>query len=112
MKTPDISHSISLFFFQDESHSIKNFKAKVTQSATRLGERARRVILLSGTPALSRPAELYCQLTLIDKKFFGSFKDYSLRYCAGTQTQFGLNSSGQSNLKELNVILRRKFLIR
>lgn len=61
---------------------------------------------------MSRPAELYCQLALIDKKFFGSFKDFALRYCAATQTQFGLNSSGQSNLKELNVILRRKFMIR
>lgn len=66
----------------------------------------------TGTPALSRPAELYCQLSLIDKKFFGGFKEYSYRYCAGKTTTFGLDSSGQSNLRELNVILKRKFLIR
>lgn len=65
-----------------------------------------------GTPALSRPAELFCQLQLIDQKFFGGFKEYCYRYCDGKLTTFGLDSSGQSNLPELNVILRRKFMIR
>lgn len=103
---------INFLFLKDESHTIKNLKTKSSQSAKALGEKAKRLILLSGTPALSRPAELYTQLELIDKHFFGSFKDYSFRYCAGKQTRFGLDSSGQSNLKELNVILKHKFMIR
>lgn len=69
-------------------------------------------IIILGTPALSRPAELFCQLNLIDKRFFGGFKEFSYRYCDGKLTTFGFDSSGQSNLRELNVILRRKFLIR
>lgn len=69
-------------------------------------------ICIIGTPALSRPSELYCQLNLIDKKFFGSFKEYGMRYCAGKQTTFGFDCSGQSNLQELNLILRQKFMIR
>ncbi|KAG4072648.1 hypothetical protein HA402_004737 [Bradysia odoriphaga] len=96
----------------DESHTIKNFKAKTTSSACRLGEKAKRVILLTGTPALSRPVELYCQLNLIDKRFFGNFREYGLRYCAGKETTFGFDCNGQSNLQELNVILRQKFMIR
>lgn len=67
---------------------------------------------LSGTPALSRPAELYCQLSLIDKKFFGSFREFSTRYCAGKESTFGWDSSGSSNLEELNIILQRRFMIR
>lgn len=102
----------NFLFFKDESHTIKNFKTKSSQSAKVLGEKAKRLILLSGTPALSRPAELYTQLELIDKYLFGSFKDYSFRYCNGKQTRFGLDSNGQSNLKELNVILKHKFMIR
>nr|CDJ84768.1 SNF2-related and DNA RNA helicase domain containing protein [Haemonchus contortus] len=45
----------------DESHLLKDTKAKRTQVAHALAKRATRVILLSGTPALSRPAELFSQ---------------------------------------------------
>lgn len=95
----------------DESHSLKNFKTKSTTAAVKLANVAKRVILLTGTPALSRPVELFSQLQIIDKKFF-SFREYSARYCAGKQSTFGWDASGQSNLKELNVILSRKFMIR
>lgn len=99
-------------FIVDESHVLKNFKAKVTQAATELAKKAKRVILLSGTPALSRPSELYTQLSLLDKKFFGSFIEFSKRYCDGKTTHFGWDASGKSNLQELEVILSKKFMIR
>lgn len=96
----------------DESHILKNFKAKCTQASETLAKRAKRLILLSGTPALSRPSELYTQLNLIDEKFFGTFMSYSKRYCDGKNTQYGWDASGQSNLSELEVILNKKFMIR
>lgn len=34
------------------------------------------------------------------------------RYCAGKQTKFGWDATGQSNLNELNLLLCRKFMIR
>ncbi|XP_035913171.1 SWI/SNF-related matrix-associated actin-dependent regulator of chromatin subfamily A-like protein 1 [Anopheles stephensi] len=95
----------------DESHTLKNFKAKCTTVACALAKRARRVVLLSGTPALSRPAELFTQLQMLDGRFC-SFKEYSTRYCAGKQSNFGWDASGQSNLAELNLLLGRKFMIR
>lgn len=96
----------------DESHNFKNFKAKCTSAATNLCKIARRVILLSGTPALSRPSELYTQLVFIDDKFFGNFMNYSKRYCDAKKTQFGWDANGVSNLKELSIILGKKFMIR
>nr|XP_023019905.1 SWI/SNF-related matrix-associated actin-dependent regulator of chromatin subfamily A-like protein 1 [Leptinotarsa decemlineata] len=96
----------------DESHTMKSFKSKCFQSAETLAKRAKRVILLSGTPALSRPSELFTQLSLIDSKFFGTFYDFSKRYCDGQQTAFGWNASGKSNLEELEIILSKKFMIR
>ncbi|XP_044742704.1 SWI/SNF-related matrix-associated actin-dependent regulator of chromatin subfamily A-like protein 1 [Chrysoperla carnea] len=96
----------------DESHTIKNFKTKCTKAAYRLAKQAKRVILLSGTPALSRPSELFTQIQLIDDTFFKDFKEYSLRYCAGHETKFGWDASGQSNLQELEIILNIKFMIR
>uniref|UniRef100_A0A182IXQ7 Uncharacterized protein n=1 Tax=Anopheles atroparvus TaxID=41427 RepID=A0A182IXQ7_ANOAO len=95
----------------DESHTLKNFKAKCTTVALALAKRARRIVLLSGTPALSRPVELFTQLQMLDGRFC-SFKEYSTRYCAGKQTTFGWNAMGQSNLAELNLLLARKFMIR
>lgn len=78
----------------DESHILKNFKAKCTKAATALAKKAKRVILLSGTPALSRPSELFSQLSLINEKFFGGFIDFSKRYCDGKATNFGWDASG------------------
>ncbi|XP_055917964.1 SWI/SNF-related matrix-associated actin-dependent regulator of chromatin subfamily A-like protein 1 [Eupeodes corollae] len=95
----------------DESHTLKNSKAKCTVVADRLSTQARRVILLSGTPALSRPLELFSQLQMIDRRFF-NFIDYTSRYCAAKQTNFGWDASGQSNLPELNVVLKLKFMVR
>ncbi|XP_018561828.1 SWI/SNF-related matrix-associated actin-dependent regulator of chromatin subfamily A-like protein 1 [Anoplophora glabripennis] len=96
----------------DESHVLKSFKTKCYRSAHHLAKKARRVILLSGTPALSRPCELFTQLNIIDDKFFGNFFDFSKRYCDAKQTIFGWDASGKSNLKELEIILAKKFMIR
>lgn len=70
------------------------------------------MILLSGTPALSRPSELYSQLAAINERFFGNFFEYSKRYCEGQQGKFGWEASGKANLQELEVILLKKFMIR
>lgn len=95
----------------DESHLLKNFKAKCTSVASKLAKQAKRVVLLTGTPALSRPSELFSQLEMLDPNFF-NFKEYSIRYCEGKQSNFGWVATGQSNLTELNLLLSRKFMIR
>lgn len=96
----------------DESHVVKSAKSKCFKSASQLSKLAKRVILLSGTPALSRPSELYTQLSLINNRFFSNFYDYSRRYCDGKQTTFGWDATGKSNLEELEVILTKIFMIR
>lgn len=89
----------------DESHVLKNFKAKVTKAAADLAKKAKRVVLLSGTPALSRPSELYTQLSMLDERFFGNFFEYSRRYCDGKTTHFGWDASGKSNLQVFIIII-------
>lgn len=95
----------------DESHNIKNPKAKQTIIATQLGQKAIRVILLTGTPALSRPVEMYSQVSIIDRMFMAA-KSFTKRYCDGHNDKFGWNDKGSSNLRELNVILLKNFMIR
>ncbi|KAH8261845.1 hypothetical protein KR038_003597 [Drosophila bunnanda] len=99
------------FIIFDESHTLKNSKAKCTAVAKKLTDQAKRVVLLSGTPALSRPLELFTQVQLVDGKFM-NFMEFTTRYCDGKQSTFGWDASGQSNLEELKVMLTLKYMLR
>jgi SWI/SNF-related matrix-associated actin-dependent regulator 1 of chromatin subfamily A len=46
----------------DESHAIKNSKSQRFQLLAPILRNAQRLIMLSGTPALARPVELYTQV--------------------------------------------------
>jgi len=74
--------------------------------------KARRVVLLSGTPALSRPLELYPQIQAVQPQLFPKFFDYGRRYCAGQQGHFGWDFRGASNLRELQLLLERTLMLR
>ena len=71
----------------DESHFIKNRTAKRTIAVGRITASARRVIMLSGTPALSRPEELYNQLNFLQPLLFPTFHSFAYRYCAAYQVR-------------------------
>ncbi|PIK44326.1 putative regulator of chromatin subfamily A-like protein 1-like [Apostichopus japonicus] len=96
----------------DESHFLKNFKTARTRAAMPILKQAPRRILLSGTPALSRPSELYMQIQAIHSSLFPSFHEFALRYCDAKQNAWGWDYSGSSNLSELQLILERKIMIR
>lgn len=50
------------FVILDESHMIKDSKSGRSQAVEPLAKNSRYLVLLSGTPALSRPIELYSQV--------------------------------------------------
>ncbi|VDL73302.1 unnamed protein product [Nippostrongylus brasiliensis] len=96
----------------DESHLLKDGKAKRTQVAHSLAKRATRVILLSGTPALSRPAELFSQIRLVNDRLFPNFQQFAIRYCDGKQGKFCFEAKGCTNSEELAAILLKRVMIR
>jgi SWI/SNF-related matrix-associated actin-dependent regulator 1 of chromatin subfamily A len=108
----------------DESHAFRNHSTKRAKFMLPLLKKANRVILLSGTPALSRPEELHSQITAVNPKLFPKFFDYGMRYifglgssvmpryCAGFQDRFGPNFKGKSNLRELQLVLESTVMIR
>ncbi|XP_070565988.1 SWI/SNF-related matrix-associated actin-dependent regulator of chromatin subfamily A-like protein 1 [Ptychodera flava] len=96
----------------DESHSLKNFKTARTKAAMPILRSAPRVLLLSGTPALSRPSELYTQIAAVDPKLLPSFHDFGVRYCAGRQNPWGWDYSGSSHMTELQILLEERIMIR
>ena len=63
----------------DECHYLKNAKAARTKGLVVLLRRSLRAILLSGTPALSRPMELFTQLNALDPESWPCIKAFGRR---------------------------------
>ncbi|XP_042351287.1 LOW QUALITY PROTEIN: SWI/SNF-related matrix-associated actin-dependent regulator of chromatin subfamily A-like protein 1 [Plectropomus leopardus] len=96
----------------DESHFLKNIKTARCKAALPLLKAAKRVILLSGTPAMSRPAELYTQILAVRPTLFPRFHDFGMRYCNARQLTWGWDYSGSSNLGELKLLLEESLMLR
>jgi uncharacterized protein (DUF3820 family) len=100
------------FLILDESHYIKNPKSLRSKACLPLIGAARRALLLSGTPALSRPAELFTQLSSLQPQMFSSRRAFEDRFCDRKPGRFGVDVSGASNLAELNMVLGHTVMIR
>lgn len=96
----------------DESHFLKNMKTARCRAALPLLKTAKRVILLSGTPAMSRPAELYTQILAVRPSLFPRFHDFGTRYCDARQLPWGWDYSGSSRLSELKLLLEESLMLR
>uniref|UniRef100_A0A915J9P0 SWI/SNF-related matrix-associated actin-dependent regulator of chromatin subfamily A-like protein 1 n=1 Tax=Romanomermis culicivorax TaxID=13658 RepID=A0A915J9P0_ROMCU len=106
----------------DESHCIKDHKSERFKAVKAILKNSTRIILLSGTPALSRPVELFTQLQCINRAIFKDYEEFVYRYCDGKMMEIKkvkggqaitvLDSSGASNLEELEILLRETVMIR
>ena len=94
----------------DECHMLKNQATKRAKAILPMLRRASRAILLSGTPALSRPKELWSQLNVIDAAQWPEYSKFCKRYCAGDAAADG--HKGASNIFELHLLLRENCMIR
>ncbi|XP_066542705.1 SWI/SNF-related matrix-associated actin-dependent regulator of chromatin subfamily A-like protein 1 isoform X2 [Hoplias malabaricus] len=96
----------------DESHFLKNIKTARCRAALPLLKAAKRVVLLSGTPAMSRPAELYTQILAVRPTLFPRFHEFGQRYCDAKQLPWGWDYSGSSHLTELKLLLEESLMLR
>ena len=100
------------YIIADEAHYLKSRTAKRTISLTPILQRAKRVVLLTGTPILAKPMEIFPLLHILRPDKFKGFKEFGSRYCDPKCLRFGLiDWSGSSNSRELNSILN-KLMIR
>ncbi|XP_069568873.1 DNA annealing helicase and endonuclease ZRANB3 [Brachyistius frenatus] len=90
----------------DESHYLKSRNAARTKILVPLIQSAKRALLLTGTPALGRPEELFMQIDALYPKMLGSWTDYTKKYCNAHYRYFGprrrWDCRGASNLDELH----------
>lgn len=74
---------------------------------------AKRRLFLSGTPMTTQPSDIWALCSECDPKGLGkNWKTFVYRYCEATSNGFGLDTSGASNLEELNDRLRTAFMVR
>lgn len=95
----------------DEIHFLKNRKSIRSKSFKKLIHKVPSVIGLTGTLIMNRPAELLNILMLIERiKEIAPNDQYHHyffeRYCNMKETNFGMDISGASNIKELNRLLK------
>jgi len=96
----------------DESHYVKSRKAKRTKTATPIVQSAKYALLVTGTPALNRPIELFAQLYMLRPSYVKNYTTYATRYCDGKRTPHGFDDRGSSNSWELNWVLNKGFMVR
>lgn len=105
----------------DECHYLKNPTAQRTKNIRPLIQNSARAIMITGTPALSRPIELFTQMEALIRQqgydhWFG-LNEYRFRYCDakvvhGYLGRPMIEDKGFSNLEELNLVLGRTVMIR
>lgn len=86
----------------DESQAVKNPQAQRTKNSQKLTKNIPRIILLSASPFMNKPIELYTSLNIIDPVNWFNYYDYAKRYCDGKYNYFGqFEANGATNLEEL-----------
>lgn len=105
----------------DEAHYIKNDKAERSKATLRVIEELEHIYMLTGTPVMNRPMELFNLLKAIEHPLSRAKTTFAKRYCgaflktirlkSGKTVRF-LDTTGSSHLEELreftkDVILRR-----
>ncbi|XP_058478798.1 DNA annealing helicase and endonuclease ZRANB3 isoform X2 [Solea solea] len=99
----------------DESHYLKTRNAARTKILVPLIQNIKRTVLLTGTPALGRPEELFMQIDALYPRIFGTWTEYAKKYCNAHYRYFGprrqWDCRGASNLEELHQQLS-KIMIR
>ncbi|KAI5171257.1 SWI/SNF-related matrix-associated actin-dependent regulator of chromatin subfamily A-like protein 1 [Pancytospora epiphaga] len=96
----------------DECHFLKSNTTKRTRLLLPILQNASRLIMISGTPATSRPVELHPIISALDKKAYPNFNIYGYRYCNGRKIGHFYDFRGSSNAGELAIALEHSFMIR
>lgn len=73
----------------DEAHHLRGHNSQQSLKAVALSNSAEYIFLLTATPVMNRPDDLYAQLRLLDRDNFHSYYQFTQRYCTQVQMPFG-----------------------
>ena len=97
----------------DEAHKIKSQKAKQTKAVQKIHSLFQHHCLLTGTPLLNRPIELFPLLNYVAPQKWNNFFRFAKEYCGAYQGRWGWDFSGATNQNKLReeikpYMIRRK----
>lgn len=98
----------------DEAHYLKNSGNKRSDMLTPYLSTRRRVVLLTGTPALAKPREIFNLISIVRPDVFVDFKEFGYRYCQPTVNTWSnrIEYNGCEHSKELYFLLKDRVMIR
>eukprot|EP00963_Diacronema_lutheri_P001794 scaffold116_cov334-Pavlova_lutheri.AAC.14 len=106
----------------DESHRLRtaikaSSLAEEVEVAVAALRKARRAVLLTGTPSLSRPLDIFLQVDILWPGLLGRHpRDFGKAYCSlrwvGGEGDRRIRTSGSKYLNELHILLRETIMIR
>lgn len=98
--------------FKKSKEQLKNLKKRERKTFDLEPLTADKVVFLTGTPILNKPAEIWTACNFLDPATFNDQWTFWNRYCDYKKTRFGVDVGGRSNLEELQEKLRSSIMIR
>lgn len=95
----------------DEAHCLKAREGKLHELVRGVAQ-GRKTILLTGTPIMSRPDDIWGIIDLVSKDYFGSYEEFKAKYIV---TEFGIYGEqiiGARNLNELQERIQNILIMR
>ena len=98
----------------DEAQAIGNPKSQRAKAFLKLAKVIPQCIVMSGTPARSRPAQYWSMISCVEPDMFPDYEAYLWRYCDPKFTPFSIRPTfnGARNVKELHYKLTKCMLRR
>ena len=95
----------------DEAHCIKGKDGKMNNLIAETVS-GKRTILLTGTPIMSRPEDIYGIVSMVSPNFFGTYDAFEARYMRMADGKFGRQMFGVWHLDELQEKIQRFLIMR
>lgn len=98
----------------DEAQAIGNPTSQRGKAFLKLSKKIPHCIVMSGTPARSRPAQYWSMISCVEPNMFPDYTAYLWRYCDPKFTPFSMQPTfdGARNVKELHAKLMKCMLRR
>jgi SNF2 family DNA or RNA helicase len=101
----EIAHSWDCVILDEVHYKLRNRRNKAFSKAAEKARNSKALFLLSGTPVVKGPEDLWPYLNLIDPRTFSSYWGFVYEYCHVIKGYFGLSIEGAKDPVALRGLL-------
>lgn len=96
----------------DEAHALKSMQSLRGKAGVNLSHYAKRCFMITGTPILNRPFEIYPLIHALDPVEWDDDIEFARMYCEGHEQNGVYYTNGACNLNDMNLRLRDTLMVR